>query len=250
MSKRFIATELVNKRWFRILPINMKFTWIYLTLICDHAGIVEFDDGLFSFHLNEDISKEELLKYFSDKITFFDDDSKIFIKDFVNFQYGELNENNRVHRSVLNILHKNNINVKKNKPLVRPLKGCKDKDKDKDKDNTTAKYNAMRKEVMDYLRSGLEKDKGFGHNNVLAKLHMNARFNEGVTVEEMKLVIDSKLRDEYFIQHPGCYQPQTIFSNKFHGYLDTANVGDLSEAFKKKRNKDLLAEINALSDHS
>jgi hypothetical protein len=57
---------------------------------------------------------------------------KWFMPKFVEFQYGnELNEDNRVHRSVIEMLKKEGAY----KGLVRAIQGCKDKDKDKDKDN-------------------------------------------------------------------------------------------------------------------
>jgi ABC-type antimicrobial peptide transport system permease subunit len=60
--------------------------------------------------------------------------SKWFIRSFIEFQYGTLNPDNRVHLSIINILEKNKI-----KPLVSPLLGVKDKDKDMDKDKVKDK---------------------------------------------------------------------------------------------------------------
>ena len=62
-------------------------------------------------------------------------DSKWFIRPFIEFQYGVLNPDNRVHLSIINILEKNKI-----KPLASPLLGAKDKDKDKVKDKDYKKY--------------------------------------------------------------------------------------------------------------
>jgi hypothetical protein len=59
---------------------------------------------------------------------------------FIEFQYGTLNELNRAHNSVIQILRKYAIWDESEKNIVKglasPLQGCKDKDKDiyKDKD--------------------------------------------------------------------------------------------------------------------
>ena len=59
------------------------------------------------------------------------------INGFIPFQYGTiLNENNRVHRSIIELLKLNEVNLGSIKPLIEIIQGVKDKDKDKDKDKS------------------------------------------------------------------------------------------------------------------
>lgn len=128
MAKRFTDTSKWEKAWFRKLSPKMKCVWDYLTHRCDHAGIWSVDLESMSFHVGEDVTQDELIKSFGDRITFLAD--KVFLPGFVEFQYGHLNPSNRVHKSVLDRLEK----LGASKPLASPLEGAKDKDKDTDKD--------------------------------------------------------------------------------------------------------------------
>jgi len=127
MSKRFTDTSKWAKSNFRTLPPKLKLAWMYLCDNCDHAGIWDVDMDLMSFQIGEKITLKELIESFSESITPHGD--RLIIDAFIDFQYGTLNPDNRVHKSVIDRVEKI-----KNKPLTSPLQGAKDKDKDKDKD--------------------------------------------------------------------------------------------------------------------
>lgn len=131
MAKRLTDTDKWEKESFSELSLKMKLVWIYLCDKCDHAGVWEPNFKLLSFNLGETVSREEIELAFGEKIRWIG--KKIFLPSFVDFQYGELNAENRVHRSVLKRLEKLQI-----KPLASPLLGAalgaKDKDKEKDKE--------------------------------------------------------------------------------------------------------------------
>lgn len=131
MSKRFTDTEKFNNPWYRKLPIKYKILWEYLLSECNHAGLLKIDIDLISFKIGETITIDDL-KIFENRITFIKDDL-IFIPKFIEFQYGALNTENRVHNSVLKELKKYNLQGAI-KPLTSPIDGAKDKDKDKDKE--------------------------------------------------------------------------------------------------------------------
>lgn len=130
MAKRFTDTNKWKKRWIRQLDPKYKLFWFYLLDNCDHAGIYDADIESASFHIGINYTEDEILKKFNRKIIPFKND-KWFIPKFVEYQYGELNENNRAHLSVINILNK----YKLNKDHVRTLQGDKDKVKEKVKNN-------------------------------------------------------------------------------------------------------------------
>lgn len=89
---------------------------------------------------------EEALRVFSGKIFVFDEGQKWFISDFIEFQYGDLNPQNRAHNSVIAKLLK--YGITKNKPLISPLQGAKDKEQDKDKDKVKDKGRSFRGKIL------------------------------------------------------------------------------------------------------
>ena len=129
MAKRFTESTKWKKLWIRKLDPKYKLFWFYLLDNCDHAGIDDADIESASFHIGIEYDKEEILEVFNRKIVPFKKD-KWFIPKFVEYQYGELNENNRAHLSVINILTKYNL-LGSNKALNSPLEGGKDKTQSK-----------------------------------------------------------------------------------------------------------------------
>ena len=134
MAKRFTDTEKYKKKFYRNMPAAYKLLWDFICHDCDHAGIWHVDFDIAGLYIGSDIeiNEEDALKFFNEgenRIEVFSSSEKWFIRPFIEFQYGTLNPNNRVHLSILNILKKNKI-----KPLTSPLLGAKDKDKDKDKE--------------------------------------------------------------------------------------------------------------------
>jgi hypothetical protein len=134
MAKRFTDTDKWKKPFIRGLQTPYKILWLYILDECDHAGIWQVDFDVARIKIGEpNINEKDALTAFGDRVIVIED--KWFINDFVEFQYGELNPANRVHKSVIDIISKF-----KNKPLNSPLKGAKDKDKEEDKENTIPSY--------------------------------------------------------------------------------------------------------------
>ena len=131
MAKRFTDNQKWSKSWFMDLEPRDKLLWIYMTDSCDHAGVWEVNWKLTSFMVGFQVAK---LPDSFEKQVYKINEKKYFIKDFIDFQYGQLSENNRAHNSVLTILNKYML-IKQGAymPLTSPFQGGKDKDKDKDK---------------------------------------------------------------------------------------------------------------------
>ena len=117
---------------------DFKVFWIYVLDQCDHAGSWEVDFEAAEFFCSG-INESEIRQVFKKQYQEIDNGKRWFLKDFVDFQYGTLNENNRAHLSVINILLK--YKLIENKGLIRPLQGYKDKDKDKVKVKVKEKEN-------------------------------------------------------------------------------------------------------------
>jgi hypothetical protein len=144
MAKRFTDTNKYKKPFVRGLPGPYKLLWDFLYHDCDHAGIWIVDFKIAQIYLGEDmpVNRDEALKLFNageERVVEFDNGKKWFVKPFIDFQYGELREENRLHKSVLEILRSNDLIENTNKVLASPLQGAKDKDKEKDKEKGKAK---------------------------------------------------------------------------------------------------------------
>lgn len=135
MSKRMSDTEIWTKDWYLDLSIKQKLLVKFLFDNCDCAGIYEISYRTLRNCFNEEIKKEDFegikqIKFISD--------NKIFIEDFIQFQYGisidQLNEKNNVHKGIIKSLSKNGIFPTLNQPLSNPCLRVLDKDMDKDKD--------------------------------------------------------------------------------------------------------------------
>lgn len=146
MAKRFMDNSIFEKQWFRELPVRLKIVWFYLINKCDHAGILnDLDVGLLSYQIGDNYTIDEILEAFNDNIEQIGE-NKFYLTKFCKFQYGELNPNVKVHKSVIKLLDKHNIE------LDNPLVSVKDKDKDKGKDINTKKEEfakRVEKEVFD-----------------------------------------------------------------------------------------------------
>lgn len=129
MAKRFTDTAKWQKESFFNLSPKMKLVWLYICDNCDHAGFYDFNLTLLSVCVGEAVTRDEFIATFSGKVEWLSS-SKIFIPAFIEFQYGDLNPDNRAHASVLARLKKEGAY----KDLTSPLQGAKDKEKDKEQD--------------------------------------------------------------------------------------------------------------------
>ena len=129
MAKRFTDTDKWKKPFIRGLEAPYKLLWFYILDDCDHAGIWIVDLEIASIRCGHTFNEKDVLKIFNGQVDVVRKGEIWFIRDFIDFQYGTLNPENRAHKSVLDRLKKYKI-----KPLISPLQGAKDKDKDKDTD--------------------------------------------------------------------------------------------------------------------
>lgn len=149
MAKRFTDTNKYKKPFIRCLKGAYKLFWDFLYHDCDHAGIwiVDFEIAQFYIGLDMPVNKKEALRFFNEseqRIVELDGGKKWFIPSFIEFQYGELRENNRAHVNVISVLKKYNLidenfNIKieregASKPLTRPLQGAKEQEQEQEKE--------------------------------------------------------------------------------------------------------------------
>ena len=196
MAKRFTDTDKWKKGWIRKLSPNLKLFWIYLLDDCNHAGIWDVDIEVACLRLGIKIEAEEAIKAFGDKIKVIDKGNKWFIPNFITFQYGELNPENRAHKSVLMLLEKESI-----RGLLRGFKGStkgrKDKDKDmdkelvKDKDKGFTDFCTKITEDWNVLAAGYKNLPNIHILSSKRREHLQARFNEPAFVEGWPAILQA-----------------------------------------------------------
>lgn len=131
MAKRMTDTDKWKKRFVRELSPQHKLLWFYILDDCNHAGIWDVDLEVASIRVGFDLSYDNLPSSFGEKVISFDNGDKWFIPEFIDFQYGELNPNSNVHKSVIALLDKYNLEgYLKGSQGVQSTLNNKDKDKD------------------------------------------------------------------------------------------------------------------------
>ena len=132
MSKRFVDTDLIRKAWYRKLPCRIKALWEHLRLSCDASGVLDADWDSISFHVGEIVTVADLepLKEQVEVLS----SGKLFLKDFIFFQYGTLSDDCRPHQKIIELIHKNGIQRVLDTLSDRVQEEEEDKDKDKKRD--------------------------------------------------------------------------------------------------------------------
>lgn len=123
MPKRLADTEIWNKDWFLDLSLKQKLLVKFLFDNCDCAGVYQISYRNLKNCFGEEITREDFIGI--KQVKFIADD-KVFIEDFINFQYLNadrpyLNPNNKAHLGVIRRLIKNNIDYSK---YISPSKGA------------------------------------------------------------------------------------------------------------------------------
>lgn len=126
MAKRFSDTDKWKKPFLRGLKASYKLLWIYILDECDHAGIWQVDFDVAQIKIGEKLNQAVALDLFKDQILEIKNGAKWLIKDFIPFQYVELNPANKFHNSIINILKQNGIDYEelKNMGYTSPLEGA------------------------------------------------------------------------------------------------------------------------------
>jgi len=177
MAKRFTDTDKWKKPFIRSLPTPYKLLWFYILDDCNHAGIWEVDIEVAEIRTGEKFTEKLAIEIFGDRVQKIAA-SKWFLPDFISFQYGELNEKNRVHLSIIQILSKYKI-----KDLTSPLQGVKDKDKDKEQDKDMVIV--FEKEVEKFKNDFRWKEK-FCRDKNLTMPDLEKRMDEFISNIELK----------------------------------------------------------------
>ena len=216
MAKRFTDTDKWRKGWFCKLSPEMKLFWIYILDNCDSAGIWDINFELAEFQIGLKLDIDKIHQIFKKQVIEVNN-SKWFILDFIDFQYkcsiDDLNPQNKALIPVINAVRKYNLKGAC-KGVTRGLNPPMDKEKEKDKEKDKEKE----KDIIDDLNLILGTSyKPIGKTKEL----IVARFNEGFTINDFKIVHRKMLKcwgaDEKMYKY---LRPITLYSNKFESYLN------------------------------
>lgn len=131
MSKRFTATEKWDKPWYRKLPPRLKCLWQFLCDRCDQAGVLEMDWDLASFQIGEAVQPSDIAA-FTEQVQIIDG-GKLWLKAFVEFQYGKLSATCPAHKPVLRTVQKHFGEANKI-PIQYPINREQEEEEEMDKE--------------------------------------------------------------------------------------------------------------------
>jgi uncharacterized phage protein (TIGR02220 family) len=222
MSKRFTDSEKWKKAWFRKLTPAHKCLWVYICDNCSIAGIWDVDFELAQVFIGEVINTEEAKEVFKKQFCELNDGSKWFIKDFIVFQYGELKDNNNLHKAVITGLKNSGVY----EGYMRGITGGKDrigKGIGKGKVKVLVKDNIVVEEILADLNLVLSTS--YKPNSDKNRELIEARLAEGFTLEDFKTVHRKMLRawgaDEKMVKY---LRPLTLYGTKFESYLNQKSI--------------------------
>lgn len=240
MSKRFAATEKWDDPWFRKLPNKYKCFWDYVCMKCDLIGIWKKDFEMVNFCLSPDvITEEEALGLFNngkERIRVLAGGESWFIVDFVSFQYGEINPNNNLHRSVMSRLESLGANEGQNRGSAAPLVKVKEK---------------VRVEVKESLKEDTIKP-SFDFEAIWKKYPSNGRVGKkkalthfvASVLNEQDYADIQKALDNYVVckrVKEGFIQNATTWFNNWRDWIEYRErkpIDDIPESIRKYFNED------------
>lgn len=140
MAKRFFDSELWQKEWFQDLTVKEKLLTIFIFENCDCAGIWNGNFKLASFLIGEKVSFDDIEAINSKKFQFeMLPNGNVFIPDFVIFQYGNLSENCKPHKPIIEKLKKLNLYERVLKGFPKGFETLEEKEKEKEKEKDEEK---------------------------------------------------------------------------------------------------------------
>ncbi|MFT3704681.1 MAG: hypothetical protein QM802_20115 [Agriterribacter sp.] len=130
--KRFTDTDIWDKTWFMRLSCRLKCVVRHMFDKCDNVGIWEPNYIIASTYVGEDFSEADVLGINEGKQFELLENGKIFIKDFCDFQYGELTETCKPHLPIIKKLKKLGLYERVSKGYIKGMHTLEEKEKEKD----------------------------------------------------------------------------------------------------------------------
>lgn len=116
MPKRLTISGKWGEVWFMNLSPQAKLIYLYILDNCDFIGVYEYNEVLMNVQIgfSNKVNIREHIEKLESKIEWFRDGQKLWVVNYIKEQYGVLNNNSSIHRSVLNELKRYFLDEKNN----------------------------------------------------------------------------------------------------------------------------------------
>lgn len=155
-KKRFRDIEIWDKEWYMELAPRLKCLVDYLYDNCDASGVWTPNWKLLNLRINDEkkltIDDIKLIPEGNFEVL---ENGKIFVIEFINFQYGTLSEASPAHKPVFQAIKNNNLSNRVFNRLSNSLKE-KEKDKEKEMDKEMEKETAKNSAIFEKNKHHLE----------------------------------------------------------------------------------------------
>jgi hypothetical protein len=147
LAKRFTDTGKWDKAWYRQLGAELRDLRQYLLDKCDFAGLIDVDFDTIAHFTGSTITVEKIDKALRGRGVWIRPD-KLFIPDFIEFQYGVLKKESKPHQAAIRALERHSIDAQKLSICERYPKGIRtlkdtDKEQDSDKEQEHGKFETL-----------------------------------------------------------------------------------------------------------
>ena len=160
-KKRFRDIEIWDKEWYMELSPRLKCLANYIFDNCDASGVLNPNWKLLNLRINDiepiTISDIKFLPKENFEIL---QNGKIFLPEFINFQYGSLSEKSPAHIPIFKAIKNNNLS---DRVFNRVLNTLKEKEKEKEEEKEKEKEKEEEKESI------TKKEKKITPQNLLFK---------------------------------------------------------------------------------
>lgn len=199
-NKSYYAIIPANVRYDKSLTANAKLLYGEITALCNDKGYCWASNGYFAELYG--VSKKSVSNWVTSL------SAKGYINISMEYKEGTLEIVHRYIRIVLGAMEE-----KVNTPMEEKVK-----DNNTENNNTINNtYNSV--EVIDYFNKVTGKT--LRHNSQSTNKHIIARFKEGYTLEDFKIVIDKKYTEWINTDMAKYIRPSTLFNcEKFENYLN------------------------------
>lgn len=152
MAKRFTDTDKWKDEWYTELSNDYKVIWLYLLDNCDNAGIIKRNIKLLNYYCNTNVSTDDILNIFKDRVTPISDD-KWIINKFCVYQYGNdfLSNNNKAVISAKKKLVENKLLNNSMDTILIPYQYSIDRTKEQEQDKVKDKFIVKEKVIAEEM---------------------------------------------------------------------------------------------------
>lgn len=138
MGKRFIDTSLWQKEWFMSLSPENKCALMFIMAQCDAVGVWCPNFKLAEVMIGAEIEWLALPNKCHDNIQILNS-GKWYLVDFCRYQYGELSESCKPHKSYMKLLESHGLLNVKDKGSTKSIHTLKEKEQEKEQEKDKEK---------------------------------------------------------------------------------------------------------------